>query len=89
MAAAGNKRINFALNAPDATRVSIVGSFNNWDAEARPLRCDKKGTWRTWMNLPPGDYEYLFVVDDVWCEDPGCAARVPNPYGSHNSAFSI
>jgi 1,4-alpha-glucan branching enzyme len=89
MAAARKKRVDFALDAPDAKRVSVVGTFNGWDPAARPLKCDKRGVWRTWTSLPPGEYEYLFVVDDQWRQDPACADCVPNPYGAHNSAFRV
>ena len=89
MPAPKKKRANFALEAPEAESVYVAGSFNDWDASARQLRPDKKGVWRTWMNLPPGAHEYLFVVDGEWREDPCCEKRAPNPYGSHNSVLKL
>lgn len=89
MAAPTKKRVYFALHAPDAGEVFVAGSFNNWDPAARPLKCDSKGNWRTWMSLPPGEYQYRFVVDDQWIEDPGCQRRSANPYGSHDSVFRV
>ena len=37
----------FCVWAPNATQVSVIGNFNNWDAEAHPLepRWDKSGVW--------------------------------------------
>lgn len=37
----------FCVWAPNATKVSVIGDFNNWDAEAHPLqpRWDKSGIW--------------------------------------------
>jgi len=37
----------FCVWAPNATQVSVIGSFNNWDAEAHQLqpRWDKSGIW--------------------------------------------
>ena len=83
------KRVNFALSAPEASRVNLAGTFNDWDPEAKPLRLDKEGVWRTWLSLPPGEYEYLFVVDDQWCEDPACPEQTENPYGSRNSVVRV
>lgn len=37
----------FALWAPNAKHVSVIGNFNEWDPEAHPLevRCDGSGIW--------------------------------------------
>ena len=37
----------FAVWAPNATRVSVIGNFNHWDTEAHPLtvRLDNSGIW--------------------------------------------
>ena len=83
------KRVNFNLHAPEARQVFVTGTFNGWDPAARPLKCDKKGVWRTWMNLAPGQYEYRFVVDEKWLEDPNCETRSHNPFGSFNSALKV
>ena len=77
------KRVYFNLAVPDAEEVRLVGSFNNWDPEGRLLKRDKKGTWKTWMALEPGSYEYRFLVDGQWQNAPG-AEVVPNPYGGQN-----
>ena len=83
------KRITFKLHAPDAEQVSVAGSFNDWDAEARPLKRDPKGNWKTWTSLLPGEYEYLFVVDGKWKEDPTCSARRLNDFGTYNSVVDL
>ena len=83
------KRVNFNLHAPDARSVYVAGSFNDWDPSARALKCDKKGVWRTWMNLPPGRYEYRFVVNGKWQEDPSCEERARNEFGTFNSTFKV
>ena len=51
----GSKRLSvldrdgyyFCVWAPNATQVSVIGNFNNWDAEAHQLqpRWDKSGVW--------------------------------------------
>ncbi len=89
MPAAKKKRVNFALHAPEASQVSVAGTFNDWDPAARPMKRDKNGVWRTWMALPSGEYQYLFVVDSAWRDDPACPQRVPNPYGSHNCVLCV
>jgi 5'-AMP-activated protein kinase regulatory beta subunit len=85
----GKKRVNFSLHAPQADQVCLAGSFNDWDPVARPLKSDKQGTWKTWLNLPPGQYEYRFVVNGQWQEDPSAQERRANPFGSYNSVLSV
>ena len=77
------KRAYFKLTAPKAKEVKLLGAFNNWSPEARPLKQDKKGIWRTWLLLEPGTYEYRFLVDGEWQNDPH-AEVVPNSYGTKN-----
>ena len=47
----------FAVWAPNATSVSVVGDFNNWDTNAHPLfvRLEKSGIWEGFI---PGLKEY-------------------------------
>lgn len=83
------KRKIFQLHAPDATAVFVVGCFNAWDQQARPLKRGANGTWKTSMTLAPGTYEYRFVVDGVWCDDPRCEEWRPNSFGSQNALLRI
>ena len=87
MADKTKKRVYFKHNAPDAQTVKLLGSFNHW-AEARDLKKDRKGIWRTWTTLEPGQYEYRFLVDNHWENNPD-AGSVPNPYGSYNSVLTV
>lgn len=75
------RTIYFRLEAPDASRVSVIGDFNGWDPEHNPLARNLNGVWEGHLPLPPGRYTYAFVVDGAWCPDPGCADRVAGPHG--------
>jgi 1,4-alpha-glucan branching enzyme len=77
-------KIQFAFPAPEAQKVSLGGSFNNWNNLADPMEKDKKGIWKVTVNLKPGRYEYRFIVDEKWENDPSCAGCVPNDFGSLN-----
>jgi len=81
------KRHVFALPpfaAGNAKSVAVTGSFCGWTPEGRLLKHEGNGTWECTLTLPPGRYEYRFLVDGIWCDDPACADRVPNPFGSEN-----
>jgi 1,4-alpha-glucan branching enzyme len=77
------KRMTFRIAAPEAARVNLVGSFNEWDPGARTMRRDGKGTWKTSMMLEPGTYEFRYLVDGEWRNDVE-SMRVSNPFGTEN-----
>lgn len=82
------RRIFFKLRAPFAQKVQLAGSFNSWDPASRVLRRDPKGTWKTSMLLEPGAYEFRFLVDGEWHNDPE-AEQIPNSFGSTNNLLNV
>lgn len=84
-----NKRAAFKLDAPEAGEVFLAGSFNEWNPSNRPLKRDKKGVWTTTMLLAPGAYEYRFVVDGEWWDDPKATERRGNEHGTENCVIRI
>jgi 1,4-alpha-glucan branching enzyme len=74
----------FELLAPEAQEVYLAGEFNNWDTRAHPMKKDKNGIWKITLSLNPGRYEYRFLADGNWKNDPACSCCVPNESGSQN-----
>jgi len=83
------RKVGFKVMAPEANDVFLVGDFNNWDSSSHPLKCNSKGIWSTSITLPLGRYEYRFLIDGEWWNDPSYAAIVPNPFGSNNCAIIL
>src|SRR5712671_119482 len=80
------KPVEFILNLPGVKSATVAGTFNDWDIQRTPLRKDGNGGWKTTVWLPPGRYEYRFVIDGAqWYSDPGAKESVPNQFGSSNS----
>jgi 1,4-alpha-glucan branching enzyme len=79
----------FAFSAPGAMSVQLVGDFTHW--QERPISMQKgpDGVWRVTVDLPPGTYHYRFLVDGEWRDDPECALRVPNPFGTYNAVRQV
>jgi 1,4-alpha-glucan branching enzyme len=48
------------------------------------MKKDKKGVWKAAVSLKPGKYEYRFLVDGNWENDPSCTGCVSNEFGSKN-----
>ena len=49
--------------APGKQRVSVSGTFNNWDPFHHPLSEVRPGLYRVRLRLLPGQYWYVFWVD--------------------------
>jgi len=85
-----SKLATFKLFSPKAKKVSIAGSFNNWDTRGLMARKDMKGNWTAKMSLKPGRYEYKFFVDGNWVNDPNCSGGcVFNSFGSQNCVLDL
>jgi len=60
----GVEGAGFAVWAPNAERVSVVGDFNNWDGRRHPMRLrHSAGVWELFVpRLSPGDrYKYEII----------------------------
>ena len=83
------QEIILTFYAPEAREVKVAGNFNGWRPEATPLKNTGAGEWIVRLRLRSGQYEYRFVVDGRWSEDPRASQRVANPYGSFNSVLMV
>jgi hypothetical protein len=83
------RQVSFEHFSPDAGEIFLVGSFNNWDPKAAPLKKGRGGKWSTELLLMPGHYEYRFVVDGRWQDDPLAARFVANPFGELNCIIEV
>jgi len=87
--------IKFVLVAPHAATVSVVGDFNNWDAQATPMtRTPTGGTWSVALKLPAGRHVYAFVVNGAngtsqWVADPTAPLAPEDGLGAPNSVVLV
>jgi 1,4-alpha-glucan branching enzyme len=56
----GRHGVEFAVWAPNAKFVSVIGDFNGWNVASRPMRPSSAGVWETFIpDLGPGTiYKY-------------------------------
>ena len=80
---------NFELAAPKAKKVLLTGDFNSWDKNGIPLKKERNGTWKANLKLKPGNYQYKYIVDGQWWNDPSNTKTVSNSYGSLNSIKEV
>ncbi|MDP3920932.1 MAG: isoamylase early set domain-containing protein [Candidatus Omnitrophota bacterium] len=84
-----DKQVVFQFYAPQADKVELAGTFNDWNPSDNPLERDKKGKWTVKLKLAPGCYEYRFLIDDTWHNDQSPVKCVPNAFGSWNCVIEI
>ena len=77
----------FAVWAPNAKQVSMIGDFNDWSRSAHPLVHSLHSGWRITLELERGHaYQYRYLLEDrEWCNDSNADGYAPNPFGGDNS----
>ena len=78
------QKINFTILDPDAQTVALVGDFTDWEEKPLTLKRQKNGLWKTAVPLWPGNYEYRYLVNGQWRDDPECQEHRSNSFGSQN-----
>lgn len=93
--------IGFRFEAPSAKVVQLAGNWpeNNWLAGqaqtgsflvGEMTDADQDGIWERIEPLPPGRYQYKFVIDRVnWKFDPNNPQRVDDGFGGFNSLLIV
>lgn len=66
------KEVQITCRAPDAQRIYVAGTFNDWSTTTTPLSKYDDGPWKVDLELLPGRYEFKLLVDGAWCCEPGC-----------------
>ena len=91
----------FRFEAPSAKLVQLAGNWpeNNWLAGqaqtgsflvGEMADSDGDGVWERIEPLPPGRYQYKFVIDRVnWKADPNNPQRVDDGFGGFNSLLIV
>ena len=87
--AATMQQIEFTFRAPEAKKIFIAGTFNDWNTKLMPMKKGKDGIWRIVIKLPHGRYEYKYFVDGTWAQEIPGAALAPNPFGTNNCVIDV
>jgi len=72
----------------DAKKVILSGTFNRWNENVFEMKKTEDG-WELKLQLKPDEYQYRFIVDGRWMEDPDNNDKVVNEFGEYNSHLDI
>ena len=79
----------FVIRVGNASRVQIAGDFNDWNPDRTPLQYVDRDMFQIKVPLRPGRYQYRYVVDGDWRNDPENHNVELNPYGELNNVVEI
>ena len=85
----GRRCVKLIYRDRPGCKVCVAGDFSDWKPSKELIDKDNNGTYCCQLRLPPGEYQYKFVVDDQWCIDPENPNFSPNGVGSLNSVIII
>ncbi len=82
--------VRFAIDAPNAKDIYIVGDFNHWKiGEENRLSRTPNGKWEKNLGLASGRYKYKFIVDGEWVLDSKNSERIQNAFGTFDSIINL
>jgi hypothetical protein len=86
--------MTFVFVTHDASKVALVGDFNQWNAEATPMeRIANSSAWKVTVPLSVGRHVYAFYAvgadGEKWLNDPNAPATPDDGFGRRNSVVLV
>ncbi len=82
--------VQFQLVAPEASSVSLAGSFSDWRSDLYAMDRENGGMWSLTVPLALGEHHYQFILDGQrWIPDPTAHAQVDDGFGGTNSVIVV
>ncbi|OEK00454.1 glycoside hydrolase [Roseivirga sp. 4D4] len=78
--------------APEASKVAVVGEFNDWDESAVEMKKLKSGAFKATVKLETGkEYQFRYLIDgQTWENDWEADKYVPNNFTyEENSVVTV
>jgi hypothetical protein len=87
---ASTELVRFVYVDRNASEVSLVGNFNQWQKDATPMQATGvPGVWAVAVPLAAGIHEYAFVVDgERWAPDPLAPGKT-DEFGTESSVIRV
>lgn len=84
-----NGKIRFTCPTRKGKRAFLVGDFNCWDEHSHRMKQDNKDQLQLDLDIPPGKYNFKYLVDGVWWNDPDADDYAQNSWGSEDSVIKV
>jgi hypothetical protein len=83
--------VEFELEGDGAEIPHLMGSWDGWQRPGIPMvrEPDETETWKTEVELPPGEHQFRYRIGDDWFNDSSADRSVPNGMGGKNSVVVV
>lgn len=82
--------VRLVMLEPQARSVAVAGDFNGWQPQKTPLQRTEDGAWTVTLQVKPGRYHYMFVVDgQEWITDPFAGEYSSDGFGAKNAVLDV
>ncbi|WP_163930058.1 1,4-alpha-glucan branching protein GlgB [Paraferrimonas sp. SM1919] len=78
------KGVRFAVYAPNARSVSVIGDFNHWDGRCHPMISSNDGVWRLFIPEVATGQGYKFEIKD---QQANLLPHKSDPFGFYQDQF--
>jgi Carbohydrate-binding module 48 (Isoamylase N-terminal domain) len=82
-------KVRFAVSAPSAKQVSLVGDFDGWNPSAVPMRRGSSDVWIVDVRLQPGRHVFAFSIDGALRADAAAPRAVEDDFGVPGSVIVV
>ena len=82
------RQVTFTYESSSASKVYLAGSMNGWSTSAAPMTEDNNVFTYT-VELAPGIYEYKYVADGSWKNDPENPVFMVNSSNNRNNVVIV
>ncbi|WP_276165580.1 isoamylase early set domain-containing protein [Zobellia alginiliquefaciens] len=85
-------KVTFTVPAEEATKVAVVGDFNNWKAsKASALKKLKNGNFKGTLELPKeASFEFKYIIDGNYVNEAEADRYQWNDYaGGENAVLDL
>jgi hypothetical protein len=79
----------FRIHAPEAGIVEVAGEFNGWGRSKLLLAPTNDGWWELRIPLPPGRYQYVYLIDGKASTPPESTIKIDDGFGGENGYLEI
>ena len=79
----------FRFYSESASSVEVAGDFNGWGRNKHSLRALGNGWWELRVSLPPGRYQYVYMVDGVATTPPESTTTIDDGFGGRNGSLEV